>query len=408
LRLAGIVCALLTNLVVARQLTLAQIAYYYLYATLAYFGNAGLYVGLGVVLQRLCANLASSGKMNKRLFFRYMAASVAGGTGAVILFAGVYLSARGAQPDPWYGAAWCAALSGANYVSLVGKDLLALSRSLGLAALFGLIEQAFRLSLVALVVTLPHAGAIEVTAAMALGSILAGVGAITVLIVRAGSIRDSSAPAPILKDIGRTVTPIGFSGLLNWLQLQAYRPVLLYFGAGAELIGITALLTSLGMTGANPVFTVTAQTYIPRLYAGDLGAFRTCLRALGRWALALAAASIPAALAFLFLSDRRALLPYLLLVPLGVFVDAGNNFIGTFVHRQNATKGSMWIFPVSSAMGVVVVAASWLLPVPQRLLPYLIAVAMVVSQLLVIGTIYAFGNRNAKLPPTAAGTYGPR
>src|SRR4051812_34731412 len=145
LRLAGIVCALLTNLIVARQLTLAEIAYYYLYATLAYFGNAGLYVGLGVVLQRHCASLASSGDMNKQLFYGYMATSMAVGTGMVVAFAGIYLSARGADINPWRSAVWCAALSGANYLSLVGKDLLALSRSLRLAALFGLIEQGSRL-----------------------------------------------------------------------------------------------------------------------------------------------------------------------------------------------------------------------------------------------------------------------
>jgi hypothetical protein len=196
-----------------------------------------------------------------------------------------------------------------------------------------------------------------------------------------------------LQDIASTVAPIGFSGLMNWLQLQSYRPVLLYYGIRPEIIGIASLLTSLGMTGANPILSVIAQTYIPRLYAGQSVAFRKCVVAITVSALALAVASIPAALAFLFISSRRTLVMYLLLVPLGVFVEAGNSLIGAFIHRQNATGGSMWVFALAGSVGVLLVGASWLLPRTQDMLPYLIGVGMVVSQIGIIGTIFAFSNR---------------
>lgn len=388
LRAVGVLASLLTNIVVAKGLTLEQIAFYYLYVTLAYFGNAGLYVGLDVVLQRLCATLASDGRLDKPFVVRYLVASLLCGGMVVLAFAGAYLLSNGAHSQLWLVAGCCSALSAATYLSTIGKDLLALSRRLNGAALVGMCEQLLRVGLVWVAVNHFAAGALQVAAASALALTVSGLAAIVFVLRASGS---SVAPqhAP-LSVVARTVIPVGVSGLLNWLQLQAYRPALLHFGVKAEILGVASLLTALGMTGANPAFVVTAQSYVPKIYAGETGAFERCIKMMLGVALALAVASIPAAYVFLLLSHRSGLMAYLLLVPLGVLVEAGNNFIGVQLHRQNANHGRIWVFPVAGLVGVLGVMLCWLISVPQSSLPYLIGLSMVGSQLLIIGLIRLF------------------
>lgn len=397
LRFAAVAAALVTNIIVARKLTLDQIAYYYLYVTLAYFGNAGLYVGLGVALQRLCASLASSRSLDKLFLVRYLAMSLSGGTIAVLGFAALYLLSRGAEPHPWRVALCCAALSGANYLSTTTKDLLALSRRLTLAALLGLVEQILKLAFVWLVLSfLPVVAAVDVTAATAAAALLAGMGAMSALLGFSANSRERIAANVKPADIARTVAPIGLSGLMNWLQLQSYRPVLLYFGTQPETIGIASLLTSLGMTGANPILSIIAQTYIPRLYSGEAGAFHKCIRAIGITALAACIASMPAAAAFLLISGRKTLLIYLMLVPLGVLVEAGNSLIGAYIHRRNARGESMWILAAAGIVGVLIAAVSWLVPHTTKNLPYIIGVGLVLSQLAILATIIAVSRSAVK------------
>jgi hypothetical protein len=263
--------------------------------------------------------------------------------------------------------------------------------------MFALIEQLLRLSFVGLAIVYIRSGAIEVTAASALATIVSGVTAIAVLLLCTGS--SKSLVRATASDIAHTVAPIGFSGLMNWLQLQSYRPALLYFGIQPDVIGIASLLTTLGMAGANPIFTVTAQSYIPRFYAGELRTFRECTVAIIRLALLLALAAIPVAMVFLVLSGRQALLIYVLLVSLGVFVEAGNNVIGAFMHRRNATGGSMWVLAASGSVGVLIVVASWSIPASHAMFPYLIGLGMCVSQIAVIGTIYALSIKKWKIQP---------
>jgi hypothetical protein len=392
-RTVGMGASLITNVVVARELNLEQIAYYFLYATLSYFGNAALFVGLGIVLQRHFSTLAISGQLDKVLLIRFVAVSLAVGMVIVAIFTSMYVFARGASANPWSVALCCATLSGAVYLASASKDLLALGDRLNIAALFSFLEQVLRLGFVALVLGLGHKSAVEVTAAIAAGSMISGLGGVAVLLSLFKRATRPSAHRMTFGRIVHSVSPVGLSGILNWLQLQSYRPILLYFGTQPELVGITALLTSLGMAGANPILAVTAQRFIPSIYSGETGALRTCLLALARAALILACCSIPAAAAFLLLSERRALVMYLLLVPMGVLVETGNNVIGAFIHRQNSFGRSMWHFASAGTVGILVIGLSWLVPVKSAIVPYWIGVAMIVSQIGVVGTIVALSKR---------------
>jgi hypothetical protein len=388
-RFVGMAASLAANIIVAKQLDLEQIAYYFLYVTLSYFGNAALFVGMSIALQRCFSTLAASRQLNKTLLVRYLSVSLAIGVVVVAIVAVMYLSARSAAGNVWSVAVCCATLSGATYLSAAAKDLLALGNRLSIAALFSFLEQVLRLFFIVLVLIVGHKNAIEVSAAVAAGSALSGIAAIATLLFSFERAPSSATDAISFGRIAHTVGPIGFSGILNWLQLQSYRPILLYFGTRPELVGIAALLTSLGMAGANPVLAVTAQRFIPSLYAGEATAFRACMLALARVALVLAACSIPAAFAFLFLSGRRTLVLYLLLVPIGVFVEAGNNVIGAVVHRQNSLGGSMWRFAAAGAIGVLVMGLFWFAPVRNELIPYCIGVGMIASQIAVVATVAA-------------------
>jgi O-antigen/teichoic acid export membrane protein len=397
LRIVGVAAALGTNYLVARHLTLENIAFYYLYSTLAYFGNACFYVGLGIVLQRLCASLASRGDLHRAFLIRYLASTLLSGTIIVMLFALGYLLLRGGAASPWWIAFWCALLSAGNYLSSVGRDLLALNGKLGLSSFFWLFEQLLRVCFVAFAFAHFDSGAIEVTAAVALGSLISGCAGLSALIAAANK---STMPPPnfTLREVASTVAPVACSGLLNWVQLQSYRPALLYFRVRPEIIGVTSLLTSLGITGANPILSVIGQSFVPRYYAGERGVLARNAAAIVRAVVLLAFGSIPAAIVFLVVTNRQALLMYALLVPLGVFVEAGNSLIVANLHRQNSERKAMWIFPASACIGVIVAAASWSTSVIRELwLPYQIAVGMVASQAAVLGFIY-FINASGREP----------
>jgi O-antigen/teichoic acid export membrane protein len=388
LRIAGVGAALATNYLIARHLTLENIAFYYLYSTLAYFGNACFYVGLGIVLQRLCASLASRGELNLAFLIRYLASTLCSGTIIVTLFAVGYLLLRGGADSPWWIAFWCALLSAANYLSSVGRDLLALNGRLGLSSFFWLFEQCLRVCFVSLALLHFNSGAIEVTASVALGSLISGCAGLAALIAVANK---STVPPPdyTLREIASTAAPVACSGLLNWVQLQSYRPALLYFRVRPETIGVTSLLTSLGITGANPILSVISQSFVPRYYAGERGVLARNAAAIARAVVVLSIGSIPAAIMFLVVSNRQPLLMYALLVPLGVLVEAGNSLIVANLHRQNSERRALWVFPASACIGVIVAAASWNTSLVRDLwLPYQIALGMVASQAAVLGFIY--------------------
>ena len=387
-RALSVGASLAISILVAKHLSLTQIAYYFLYITLAYIGNAALYVGLGVVLQRMCVLLASSNRLSRALIVRYVLLSCAFGGSSVFLLSGSYFYARGSETALWVVAGCCAMLSSANFVSATAKDLLALGRHLNLASFFGFLEQLLRAAFIAFVLMIhSDVNALKLVVATALASLLSGALGIFTLFLNTTEAHKSLVPGFSLKTVATSVAPVGLSGLLNWFQLQSYRPALLFFGYNADLIGIVSLLTTLGMTGANPVLAITAQTYIPKVYAKDIYAFRQCITALLKATLLLVILSIPAAVAFLTFSGRQNLMTYWLLVPLGVLVEAGNNVAGVYMHRLNVIGHSMWSLPLAGFSGVVVAVSAWFFSPSLSIFPYLVAGAMVLSQVVVLTTL---------------------
>ena len=393
LRLMSVGASLLTNILVARRLTLDQIGIYYLYVALAYVGNAGFYVGIGVVLQRQCASLAHASTLHKSFLLRFLILSLLSGTLLVTLLSTGYLY-RQFGGELWQAGLWCAALSGATYVSSVSKDLLALGKKLAFAASLSLAEQILRLVFVAFATSGAAVGALEIVGASVLALTFVGVSGLIVLLT---IFRPSLEPASSVtaRDALHTVAPISTSGLLNWLQLQAYRPALLYLDAHPSVIGITSLLTVLGMTGANPLLATISQAYIPSLYSSVPYAFQRCLKALLKFGFGLAAISLPFASVFLYLSGRSTLLFYVLIAPIGVLVEAGNNVIGAFMHDRNSRGESMWVLAVAGSIGVVTAILSWIVPIGSDYRPYVLAIGMILSQFVVI--LFLAFNRKARV-----------
>jgi len=84
---------------------------------------------------------------------------------------------------------------------------------------------------------------------------------------------------------------------------------------------------------------------------------------------------------------------YLLLVPIGVLVETGNNVIGAFIHRQNSFGRSMWHFASAGTVGILIIGLSWLMPVRSAMVPYSLGMAMIASQIGVVATIAALSKR---------------
>ncbi len=378
------VCALAINVAVVAGLSLADVGYYYLFATVAYFGNAAVFVGIGLQLQRKSSSLASTGHLNKSATLAYIGRGWLCGVAIVAVSGGSYFAAT--LPDAWWSTALsCAVLSGASYLSATGRDLLTLYRKQELAASANLLEQMLRLGLTLLALSAFPISPTGLILANAMGASMAGLCGIGYVLKSARGSQQKLGIRPA--ELYRIVSSVGCSSLLNWGQLQAYRPILILLGVAPETIGIASLLTTFGSTGSLPVFTTLSQKYIPKLYSG-LDVLKPWLKALLMSAGALAVLVLPAVAAFLFATNRMSLLPYMILASMGVLVEGGNALIGALVHQRNHAGRSIWPIAGATSLGFLVIVFSWQITVPPHLIPYLIGSSLVASQVVTFSIAY--------------------
>jgi len=386
--------ALLSNLLIARHLDIAEIAYYFTFSTVAYFGNASLFVGASGYLQRFLASRVPDGVASRGFLLAYVFGVAM--IGALLVGAGstVYFVLWGRVPVASAVLA-CAMLSVGAFLSTISKDLWAFRGRVDVAAGLSLLEAFLKcLMFVSVSSISSRVVAVDMIILSALASMLAGIAGGGALLLLA-----SRKPAQVqlrISEMLGTVVPVGFGAVLNWLQLQLYRPLMLYLGVPAQYIAATSLMTTLGSSGASPALTVVAQRFIPSIYAREPRAVFSSLRRLLAVALLLAVLSVPMAYVFLLLSGRVALAAYLPLVAVGVFTEAANGGIGAIGHGCNATARSLWPLTMATAVGVLVALGMLLLPAAGEMTPYVMGCGLLLSQLVVVVvclTVYRRGQQ---------------
>ncbi len=396
LRIATLALMLAQNVLVVRFLALDEIGRYYLIATIAYLGNAVVFVGADFHLQRSLAHLSENPRLSRSGLLRYMLATGAGGSTLVLAAATTY--AVYALGESWLPFALvCCGLSLATYLSGLGRNLLQLA-GLPTYSNFGpLTEGIARTAMLVLLAVSGHASAISVATTSAIGSVLAA--AVTLpLLCRMSKPSDES----YLSNPGalfRKVLPIGSSGFLNWAQLQGYRTVVASNAGGTQFVGTVSFMSTLGSTAANAVFTILAQLQVPRQYQSRGASTARYLVVLGGLTVVLALLSLPAGAVFLWLTDRTELFGRVYLVAVGVVLEAGNAAIGVCTNHANVLGKPMWQLPLAGLVGCGVAYSILFAPSLVRDPISRIAASLVLGQLAATALVLFFTySHNRDLP----------
>ena len=352
LRVVALAGVLAQNVVLVRYFSLAEIGSYYLLATVAYLGNAAVFVGADLNLQRLLGKHLRKTGISSAQLTRYLLLTSGGGALLVAVAAAVYFGMTGV--NSLAPTLFCIGLSVSMYLSSVFRNLLQLSGKAGHAATVALCEslgKALAMALVA-VIGLRHAqGAVLASAGGSLAAAALGAIFLKAMLVRT----DGESYIDGIKSLMRRVAPVGGAGLLNWAQLQGYRPITT-LAAGADVVGTISFLTTLGSTAANAVFTILAQVQIPRLYASDGGTAKQYLKGAVLCSATACVAVIPAGIAFLYVTGRMQLLGLAYLLVVGVLIESGNALIGVATNLSNAKGLPLWHVPIGSGLGLIVSA----------------------------------------------------
>uniref|UniRef100_UPI00374D3BC3 hypothetical protein n=1 Tax=Undibacterium sp. TaxID=1914977 RepID=UPI00374D3BC3 len=279
----------------------------------------------------------------------------------------------------------CASLASTTFLSALMRNLLQLAGLATKSAMVNLFEQLMRLSITMLVIKAGFHSGESIIVANSIGALLAatmGIG----LIYRSMA-RDDRRYFFGYKKLIKNIIPVGSSGLMNWMQLQGYRPYVNYAFQRPDLIGAVSFLTSLGSTAANACLAILGQIWIPKQYASRGAATSRYFKIAVASIIGLALASLPAGWIFLHATNHLDLMPYVFLVPAGVLVEGGNTLIGIHTNHRNATGQPLWIIPMATFGGIIVTALILFFPVAASSLPVLIATALISGQLAILGII---------------------
>jgi diacylglycerol kinase len=189
---------------------------------------------------------------------------------------------------------------------------------------------------------------------------------------------------------------VGASGVLNWAQLQGYRPLMMNSINGASVVGSVSFMSTLGSTAAYAVFTVLAQFQVPQQYSSQGASTARYLQLLAFVTLLLCMACLPVGAAFLWLTTKMQLLALVYLVAVGVLIEAGNSAIGACINHMNALDQRMWGLPFSGLLGCAVAFGLLVAPWPTQDPHLRVALALVAGQIVAVVTVLYLTYRTVK------------
>ncbi len=137
--------------------------------------------------------------------------------------------------------------------------------------------------------------------------------------------------------------PISIGAVVNWIQLQGYRMILVPLGL-VEIVGVYGTVANVGTAGMSAFSTIYSQLFVPNLYKTN-GEYITKYLKFGLFAIAAIL------IISFFLSDfivgiltKDDLVQYSSLILFGVASEAGNFIIGSltiYLTIKNITKSTM-------------------------------------------------------------------
>ncbi|HEX7356127.1 MAG TPA: hypothetical protein VF270_00285, partial [Ignavibacteriaceae bacterium] len=187
----------------------------------------------------------------------------------------------------------------------------------------------------------------------------------------------------VAKEVTKFSYPISLGAVINWIQLQGYRMILVPLGL-VEVVGIYGTVANVGTSGMNAISTVYSQLFVPNLYKSQGIYIKTYLK------YALASVILVFCVGY-FLSDiiigiltKHEFVKYSSLIVFGILSEAGNFLIGgltIYLTIKNLTKVSM----KASITGLIIFFLSFMgLYVFKMVNVYTIGIPIVLTQLVIV------------------------
>jgi len=184
------------------------------------------------------------------------------------------------------------------------------------------------------------------------------------------------------KEIFHFSYPISVGAVVNWLQLQGYRMILVPLGL-VEVVGIYGTVANVGTSGMNALSTVYSQLFVPNLYKSEGAYIKTYLK------YAFLSIAVVLSVGY-FLSDiiisvltKSEFVKYSCLIVFGILSEGGNFLIAgltIYLTLQNLTKVSM----IASITGLIVFFLSFItLYLIEKINVYTIGLPIVLTQFVI-------------------------
>ena len=186
----------------------------------------------------------------------------------------------------------------------------------------------------------------------------------------------------------RFCLPTSFASIMNWVQTQGYRLVLVPLGY-TDMIGIFATVSSIGNRGMNGAGAVYQQIYLPKIYQTNGKYTRTYLINLFWLILFIMAGGIIFRAQIVQLVTNARFVSYGGLIAFGVLLEAGNFVIGGLVVKLSIdgdTKAQIGANILATVAVPILFVIAYLLHV---LNVYTIGIPLVSAQVLVSSYLFA-------------------
>lgn len=185
-----------------------------------------------------------------------------------------------------------------------------------------------------------------------------------------------------IKNVLKFSYPISLSAMVNWVQLQGYRMVLVPLGL-TELVGVYGTVANVGTSGMNAVSTIYSQLFVPNLYKTRGNYIGKYLRYAILAIIGVLIGGYLCADIIISLLTKTEFIKYSSLIIFGVLAEAGNFLIAgmtIYLTINNLTENTM----KASIIGLVIFVISFLIICyASTINVYTIGIPIVITQLII-------------------------
>lgn len=387
LRVTSVTIAVAINILIIKLLPLREVGNYYILGTIAYFGNALFFVGFDLALQKKMRNIYKSKTIDYSSLLIYHIQTLP--LGAFAAFAlSLVVSFFNDSPDWISTSLLCAALSATTFTISLSRNILLLAGEKYRVSYSMLLEQFAKLTTSSMLLVFWENSARSVILAFLAGGLLCLVFNYTQIARCMYSSPESIGYAVDKGDLRSIFFPVSAGGVLNWFQLQGYRPILGTHFNQAELVGTVSFLTTLGATATSAILSVLGQIWTPKQFSTSGLISRQYTALAGTSVFFLTLLSYPAAYLALRLLGKESLYGLEYLVSLGVIVEGGNFILGLLGNHSSLTRGSFVPSMYAGLIGLCTLLTTILI-LHQYLgmTPGMVGFCLAISQVIAVATL---------------------